>query len=241
MAKNIAENHRLTNQNAQYDIGSNILQRTPGGRDHTVLLTDLQKIQLKATAFGFTDDADYDGILDGNEMGTYKQVDITKFVEHMLKAESGLSDVSALMENYRNNIRAANADPHKQNLVETQKDIDVDFWGNIKVMLMSYTSNPILKDTDFDGIDDGFGYQDKECTTFVNKNADFVIFDAVNGVKQSKLNNNSYKLVRMVTFGNLYIVATGNDEDQKISDEDMIVSYGEGLVPDLAFKAVFKK
>ena len=171
MAKNIAENHRLTNQNAQYDIGSNILQRTPGGRDHTVLLTDLQKIQLKATAFGFIDDADYDGILDGNEMGTYKQVDITKFVEHMLKAESGLSDVSALMENYRNNIRAANADPHKQNLVESQKDIDVDFWGNIKVMLMSYTSNPILKDTDFDGIDNGFGYQDKECTTFVNKNA----------------------------------------------------------------------
>lgn len=171
MAKNIAENHRLTNQNAQYDIGSNILQRTPGGRDHTVLLTDLQKIQLKATAFGFTDDADKDGILDGNEMGTYKQVDITKFVEHMLKAESGLSDVSALMENYRNNIRAANSDPHKQNLVESQKDIDVDFLGNIKVMLMSYTSNPILKDTDFDGIDDGFGYQDKECTTFVNKNA----------------------------------------------------------------------
>lgn len=171
MAKNIAENHRLTNQNAQYDIGSNILQRTPGGNDNTILLTDLQKIKLNRADNGtFPDDADKDGILDGNEMGTYKRVDITGFVEYMLKAESGLSDVSTLMENYKNNIRTANADARKRNLVESQKDIDV-VNDRIIVYLMSYTSNPIMKDTDFDGIDDGLGYQDRECTVFVNKNA----------------------------------------------------------------------
>ncbi|MCR4699040.1 MAG: hypothetical protein K5762_06720 [Bacilli bacterium] len=74
---------------------------------------------------------------------------------------------------------------------------------------------------------------------FATKTSDFIVFDAVNGVKLSKANADSYKLVRMVTFGNLYIVATGNDEDGVLTDEDYIVSYGEGLVPDLAFKAVF--
>ena len=165
MAKNIAENHRLTNQNAQYDIGSNILQRTPGGYDNTILLTDLQKITLeRGEDKKFSKDADKDGILDGNEMGTYEQVDITDFVKHMLKAESGLTDVSALMTNYKNRIIAANNDKTKINLVESQKDIDVVREGNedkIKVFLMSYKSNPILKDTDFDGIDDGYGEDDE--------------------------------------------------------------------------------
>ena len=73
----------------------------------------------------------------------------------------------------------------------------------------------------------------------VTKNSDFIVFDSVNGVKLSKANQNAYKLVRMVTFGNLYIVSTGNDEDNTLSNDDYIVSYGENLVPDLAFKAVY--
>ncbi len=76
---------------------------------------------------------------------------------------------------------------------------------------------------------------------FATKTSDFIVFDAVNGVKLSKANDDSYKLVRMITFGNLYIVGTGNDEDGVFSDEDYIVSYGEGLVPDLAFKAVYNE
>jgi hypothetical protein len=74
---------------------------------------------------------------------------------------------------------------------------------------------------------------------FSTKNSDFIVFDSVNGVKLSKANQNAYKLVRMVTFGNLYIVSTGNDEDNTLSNDDYIVSYGENLVPDLAFKAVY--
>lgn len=74
---------------------------------------------------------------------------------------------------------------------------------------------------------------------FSKKTSDFIVFDAVNGVKLSKANANAYKLVRMVTFGNLYLVATGNDTDNTLTDDDYVVSYGEGLVPDLAFKAVY--
>jgi len=70
---------------------------------------------------------------------------------------------------------------------------------------------------------------------------DVIVFDSVNGVKLAKKNNGNYKLARMVTYGNLYVVATGNDEDSVMDDEDYIVSYGEGLVPDLAFKAVYAK
>lgn len=75
--------------------------------------------------------------------------------------------------------------------------------------------------------------------TFTKQDKDFIVFDSVNGVKLSRKNQSSYQLVRMVTFGNLFIVSTGNDEDGTMDAEDMIVSYGENLVPDLAFKAVY--
>lgn len=74
---------------------------------------------------------------------------------------------------------------------------------------------------------------------FTKGESDFIIFDSVNGLKLSAKNGNNYKLVRMVTYGNLYVVSTGNDEDNKFSSDDYIVSYGQGLVPDLAFKAVY--
>lgn len=74
---------------------------------------------------------------------------------------------------------------------------------------------------------------------FVKKEADFILFDSVNGSKLSKANGGEYKIVRMVTFGNLYLMSTGDDEDGKLGKEDYIVGYGENLVPDLAFKAVY--
>ena len=76
---------------------------------------------------------------------------------------------------------------------------------------------------------------------FAAKQADFIIFDSVNGVNLSKANQGAYKLVRMITFGNLYVVSTGHDENGQLDESDNIVGYGENLVPDLAFKAVYSK
>ena len=76
---------------------------------------------------------------------------------------------------------------------------------------------------------------------FAAKQADFIIFDSVNGINLSKQNDNAYKLVRMVTFGNLYVVSTGHDENGHLDESDNIVGYGENLVPDLAFKSVYSK
>ena len=72
---------------------------------------------------------------------------------------------------------------------------------------------------------------------FASAESDFIIFDSVNGMK---LAGDNYSLVRMVTFGNLYVVSTGNDTDETFSPDDYVVSYGQGLVPDLAFKAAFE-
>lgn len=74
---------------------------------------------------------------------------------------------------------------------------------------------------------------------FKKNEADFILFDSVNGLKLSSSFDHEYLLVRMVTFGNLYLVATGNDKDEVISEDDYIVGYGENLVPDLAFRAVY--
>ena len=71
---------------------------------------------------------------------------------------------------------------------------------------------------------------------FTAAESDFIVFDSSNGLK---LAGDNYKLVRMVTFGNLYVVSTGNDEDGVLDNDDYIVSYGENLIPDLAFKAVY--
>lgn len=76
---------------------------------------------------------------------------------------------------------------------------------------------------------------------FSSAEAGFVVFDSVNGLKLSKNFGDTYELVRMVTFGNLYLVSTGHDSDNVISDSDYIVGYGENLIPDLAFKAVYSK
>ncbi|MCI1735708.1 MAG: hypothetical protein LKM30_08320 [Bacilli bacterium] len=74
---------------------------------------------------------------------------------------------------------------------------------------------------------------------FSKGTADFIIFDSVNGLKLSAKNNNNYQLARMVTFGNLYLIATGNDTNGTFDKTDFTIGYGQGLLPDLAFKAVY--
>ena len=185
MAKNIADTTRLIEQNAQYDIGSNIVNRTPGGYSEQVLLSDLQLITLKrdSNTGRYTDDADKDGLIDGRELGnddgTYKPLKISGFIKKMLKAEAGNSYSSAtdpdyMYNMYKANIRDAataadNAENNgsivtpgrdKEKFIQTQHDIRV-IGDDIYVDVMSYTSNPILKDSDFDGVWDGYGEEDE--------------------------------------------------------------------------------
>ena len=48
-----------------------------------------------------------------------------------------------------------------------------------------------------------------------------------------------YKLLGTITFGNLYIASTGNDDDGVMDEDDYIVSFQQGAVPDKIFHYVF--
>lgn len=66
-----------------------------------------------------------------------------------------------------------------------------------------------------------------------------VVFDFYNGLKNLKANNGHYKLARIITGGNLYLV--GIDKTNQPTSDDKIVSFGEGLIPDLAFKYLYRE
>lgn len=64
-----------------------------------------------------------------------------------------------------------------------------------------------------------------------------VVFDFYNGLKSIKNNNADYKLARIITGGNLYLV--GIDKTSGPTADDYIVSFGEGLLPDLVYKSIY--
>ena len=87
--------------------------------------------------------------------------------------------------------------------------------------------------------------KDIEFTTPVNirssltsGNKDFVIFDSTTGIN---ISDNKYKLVRMVTYGNLYLVSTGNDENYMLDSNDKIFAYGENLITGKVTKDIYEK
>lgn len=52
-------------------------------------------------------------------------------------------------------------------------------------------------------------------------------------------NSLQYKLLGTITFGNLYIASTGNDDDGVMDEDDYIVSFQQGAVPDKIFHYIF--
>ena len=70
---------------------------------------------------------------------------------------------------------------------------------------------------------------------------DVVVFDAVNGLKSIKKNEGNYQLAQVITGGNFYLACIGKDPDESgnypmPAPEDKIVSFGEGLIPDLVYR-----
>lgn len=70
-----------------------------------------------------------------------------------------------------------------------------------------------------------------------NDDYGMVVFDFYNGLKSIKKNNSPYKLAKIITGGNLYLV--GIDTDKEPTKDSKIVSFGENLIPDLAFKHIY--
>ena len=66
---------------------------------------------------------------------------------------------------------------------------------------------------------------------------DGVVFDFYNGLKSIKNYQGDYELVRIITGGNLYVV--GFNKEGEPTKDDYIVSFGQGLLPDLVYRSVY--
>ena len=114
MAKNIADNTRLIEQNAQYDIGSNIISRTPGGVDNQILLSDLQlaldnKSDLQKN-IGLCVDTDSCRITNWNLQILNNLVDyIDKYHDYIEKYENGEYDANRKIKAINNYIKNINS------------------------------------------------------------------------------------------------------------------------------------
>ena len=72
-----------------------------------------------------------------------------------------------------------------------------------------------------------------------NKSADVVVLPTNVGVTALVAKNVEYKLLGTITFGNLFIASTGNDDDGVMDEDDYIVSFQKGAVPDKIFHYIF--
>ncbi len=181
MSKNIMDNRQFINELSYYDIGTNVIYRTAGDDDKIYLLTDFQKVELmdainKKDAEGKSYDTDRDGISDKKELNRTEEIDVTEFIRKTLYAERYGKDsvdikeaekkkreeeIDKILRTYKNNVKLNFENQKNSN------DYEYQLWYNekedkLEVTAYSYYSNPVLKDTDFDGIDDGFGYMKNE-------------------------------------------------------------------------------
>lgn len=73
-----------------------------------------------------------------------------------------------------------------------------------------------------------------------NSDTDIIVIDTVNGIKALNSGSN-YKLAATITFGNFYIVSTGNDDNGVMDDGDYIVVFSQGATPDLIFHYLYEE
>ena len=227
MAKNIMENERVQEEYAYYNIGTNVINATPGLQGNEYMLVDFERIRLEqplrvkdkngnATVKTYAD-TDKDGLYDRDELGrdgeTFDYYDITKFIEKMVLAELygshykvvnelpserkesatylTKSQIKDIMTNFKKNLirrrkEDSASDESKESVLSSANTVDpkeqAEYYLNcfksedtngelyatevdaetakIKVELYKFDSNPIFKDTDFDGVPDGKGYQE---------------------------------------------------------------------------------
>ena len=68
---------------------------------------------------------------------------------------------------------------------------------------------------------------------------DIAILPTNVGIQAIRKGNLSYKLLASITSGNIYIASTGHDNDGVMGEDDYIVSFQQGAVPDKLFHYVY--
>lgn len=72
---------------------------------------------------------------------------------------------------------------------------------------------------------------------FYSDNYDAIVFDTFTGLSLIQKDSLKFKLARVLTIGNLFLVATGNDKNDRLDQTDNIAAFGQGLMPDKIFKS----
>lgn len=120
----------------------------------TALLTDFQLVEVsgKNLQSGRGGDTDFDGVLDGDELGPEptEWSDITSIVKAAMKLDSMTGDIPV--------SKALNWEKFNESIKIEWEDASKSKVKKVLAKLYKYKSNPNLKDTDFDGIEDGNGW-----------------------------------------------------------------------------------
>lgn len=67
---------------------------------------------------------------------------------------------------------------------------------------------------------------------------DVVVIDTVSGIKAIN-NGANFKIAANLTFGNFYIASTGNDDNDTMDKDDVIILFGQNQTPDLLFNKIY--
>lgn len=63
-----------------------------------------------------------------------------------------------------------------------------------------------------------------------------VVFDSINALKSIKNNDLDFKLAKLITGGNFYLASINKNEGEMPTADDVVVSFGENLIPDLVYR-----
>lgn len=72
-----------------------------------------------------------------------------------------------------------------------------------------------------------------------NTKYDALVFDFYNGLKSIKKNQSDYRLARIITGGNFYLVGIDHDEEPTSENPGYLVSFGEDSLPTIVYKSVY--
>ena len=186
----------------------------------TAVLSDFQTIEFDNTIKKVANqDKDSDSLTNKSELGDTKWQDITGFVEKMYIFKYGTNMTMYESKVDEMVINNGGYTDFNGNFVYGHVKKEKDLLGNIKVFyrVYDYKSNPALKDTDFDGMDDNADGRPKDNkfhgTAKIEKNQNLNV-DYYNDYRHFFIDNNKYnsELAEM----SLMISNLANDESRNL-------------------------
>ncbi len=92
--------------------------------------------------------------------------------------------------------------------------------------------------------EDNTNYQTKSNPQLVSaellgNNFNYVIFDSINGLRAIQKNEANFKLYGLLTGGNYFLAGIDKNAEAVPSADDYIVSFGQGLIPDIVYNYLY--